>query len=82
MGGTCAVCSSTNYKGKGACMTASHAAWLRALHDRSSDSSSGRWRKGAGVDISTAGAFKFPARSQGKEKASGSDSGGYSLGRL
>ena len=70
MGGSCAVCSSYNYEGERACIKICRAAWLHALHDSSSNSSSRRSWKGAGVLISSAGAFyvadKIPRRGENK----------------
>ena len=43
--------------GERACMSVSSTAWLQALHDGSSNNSSRRSWKGAGVVISSAGAF-------------------------
>ena len=51
MGGSYAACSSTKHEGKHACMEASRAAWLRELHDSSSNSSSRRSCKVAFVVI-------------------------------
>ena len=65
MGGSFAVCNSTNYEGKHACKSTSRAAWPRELRDSSSNSSRKTSRKGAFVGIPSAGAGSGKIAGQG-----------------